>query len=307
MDNSVFVPNLAGKQPESSSISHPGAQVQTMRFKSFAAEHRQPDNNCHNMSLPRELRDIVFDELWKLELIRQLQFKGDAVESRYDNIKADQQHYLRGLPAWLVTHCWRGLPTWLLTNRSFLDEGMAQFHFKSAWSFSPSFGLSKKGEAAYRDTSLLNMSTARHLTIDTGFLRIGPQKIFSFSVENKPRLDRALRYLYQAPKLCTVRLSTVLHFPKSIDDIIALAVDLDYIDRIYLNICKFEFEVRDTDSENMTVWNILRLQLLLEVGRIGMTRVGGKKKARDEFVIKSDWLTGGSKGAFRITYEKSEK
>jgi hypothetical protein len=49
------------------------------------------------MSLPRELRNIIFHDLWKLEPIWQLQFRDDAVQLRYNNVEANQQHYLRGL------------------------------------------------------------------------------------------------------------------------------------------------------------------------------------------------------------------
>jgi hypothetical protein len=88
-----------------------------------------------------------------------------------------------------------------------------------------------------------------------------------------------------------------------------LVVELELLERFDLYIGKFEFSLRDTDSECMAVWNILRTRFLPEVERIGMKWVGEKGKAWDGFVMKSKagWLAGRSTRAFRITYEKSEK
>ena len=80
-------------------------------------------SNRSVLRLPRELRDLVYDQLWKMNpriLLLDLQGK-DYVEIHYRNYV--EIHY-RKLERPLV----QGLSKWLLTNKSVLSEALSQLH-----------------------------------------------------------------------------------------------------------------------------------------------------------------------------------
>jgi hypothetical protein len=133
----------------------------------------RPKDSSRFMSLPREIRNAIYHELWNLAPVRALSFDSHPAKLHYEAI--DVEHL----------RCVNGLPNWLLINRAFLSEGMAQFHLKATWIFEPKTVIryhtshyvrifptnpsetTPDSNVAPETTELLDLSTARGVTFRT--------------------------------------------------------------------------------------------------------------------------------------------
>ena len=92
--------------------------------------------------LPIELRDMVYDQLWRSKTRVTAHHKSTATGiwvgydvTVFDESELDLESATQG-PYWVWSRDWHsrysvGLPMWLLTNKQFLDEGMQQFRLKA--------------------------------------------------------------------------------------------------------------------------------------------------------------------------------
>ncbi|KAL1595733.1 hypothetical protein SLS60_009422 [Paraconiothyrium brasiliense] len=113
---------------------------------------------CHFFKCPREIRDMIYDNLWK-----QTPFMRIAWEAE------DNDFGPMGVKICALYDSWpdvpkgpkQPLPQWLLASKQMIAEGIKQFQDHSVWSVFTPYSLS--GE--YRLQSLLHPATAKHLVV----------------------------------------------------------------------------------------------------------------------------------------------
>ena len=113
------------------------------------------------MKLPRELRNMVYQELWKDTDVLSIQSKTPGI--------GIQVHYNKPLALPSPKH-WHfrsfeklHLPTWLLTSKMFLSEGHEQLLSNSTWHVVR--GTKGLGFDVIRPNPLLSLSIARYVTV----------------------------------------------------------------------------------------------------------------------------------------------
>ncbi|KAF2790725.1 hypothetical protein K505DRAFT_327376 [Melanomma pulvis-pyrius CBS 109.77] len=106
--------------------------------------------------LPRELRDYIYDELWKDTPCLQSRRSGSTTVAVY-KVKGAESFDRRA----------QDLPIWLLTSKLILEEAMEQFHRCSEWSTRAGvYGQS----GLFMPRSLLIPTTASMLSLPTVYL-----------------------------------------------------------------------------------------------------------------------------------------
>ncbi|KAF1923965.1 uncharacterized protein M421DRAFT_425307 [Didymella exigua CBS 183.55] len=86
--------------------------------------------NSRFESLPRELRDIVYHELWRFTPKVSAKYKGIDMQLLLRSNATDQassRPASQALP----------LPVWLRTRKSILHEGLAELQHSSSWTVGP--------------------------------------------------------------------------------------------------------------------------------------------------------------------------
>lgn len=114
---------------------------------------------CHFMHLPREIRNMVYAELWRQRPEFRVKCRNIYLQLSYD---MDTECY-----SWAEA---RGLPTWLQTCKAFCHEGLEELHLKLHWKAGPYhvFGEWEHQYSTFEersDTYLTNPATASELTI----------------------------------------------------------------------------------------------------------------------------------------------
>ena len=145
------------------------------------------------MSLPLEVREIIYDALWRLEPIRRVGYNGDMVKLHYDDIGTEE------------SPCRDGLPRWLLVNKAFLLEGMIQLDSKTMWVCEPArhnvptfSALSRPkqgnsyGDDARPNTQFLDLSKARRVMVRTLDPIFSPTSELDAPMCDKLRIRRIL-------------------------------------------------------------------------------------------------------------------
>ncbi|KAF2797650.1 hypothetical protein K505DRAFT_322405 [Melanomma pulvis-pyrius CBS 109.77] len=116
------------------------------------------------MQFAREIRDMVYHELWKETPNIKAPQRRSRLIARYDDSEdSDDSGSFepRGLPFW-----------WLLTSKAILEEGMAQFRRKEKWLSSPcncgetGFCLARPIKYSRKISPLLSPSRAREMTLN---------------------------------------------------------------------------------------------------------------------------------------------
>jgi hypothetical protein len=305
----------AKKLSKNGTISNLAAQLQAIRFGSFIREGYIPDNS-RVMSLPREIRNIIFHDLWKLASVQKLRFKGDLVKLYYDTADPSQQLYTRGLPIWL------------LTNKAFLLEGMEQFHLKTTSSFAPShihlspdayamrpFRPFVRNATGLPDNKLLNISTVRELTLRTQNPIMTQMMLLTIPFGDRAQIHRVIHHLPSRSSLRILRLSTEISNLEIIAHPQAWIVNLAWLERFNLQMVTFEYEVKGLEQiveprfESVPAWKKMERALVHEVKRIGKMWVGDKGRL-DVKVVSERLLHLGiwrSTRTWRIAYTKSKE
>lgn len=94
--------------------------------------------------LPLELRNQVYDELWKLNncVAAYHKYTGSGILAYYDGMDLSMRRVEHTLEIHRINGIWCSspgpdLPQWLLGNKQILREGMEQFRFKAVWNIWP--------------------------------------------------------------------------------------------------------------------------------------------------------------------------
>lgn len=269
------------------------AQVQAEQILHGDIEPQVKDKPSKNvfrfMDLPRELRDLVYDEAWKdTPHIKApyLDF-GAGTTVRYDRLLEKNQHL-------------EGLPTWLLTSKQMCEEGLAQFRLKAQWStccfdwLQAHDLLSKFGFDVFdsiEDTSMLDLWMA--LPNDTS--KTSPYLHLSMAhdiVFDNGELDQGVTYrldkyflagfaqvaqlFNKSPRLKVLRLPVLFSSPKGL---CPTMLDLSFLDTLnFLHLQTFEFEIcGDIDDVSTAIkQSDFRQVFEAEVHRVGRLLVGGE-------------------------------
>jgi len=94
--------------------------------------------------LPIELRNLVYDELWKLHncVAAYHKYTASGILAYYNGIDLTLQKVIHIPEVYRVNATWTsiaeaGLPKWLLGNKQMLREGIGQFRLKARWNIWP--------------------------------------------------------------------------------------------------------------------------------------------------------------------------
>lgn len=118
--------------------------------------------------LPREIRDLIYHELWRSKLPFTLIYKTSEFAISYE--LSSPSHGLRIAMPGLNRNRDSDIPApWFLTSKQFLDEAMEQFHRGSTWTF-----LSDRFSQYYTGSKLLLSPWKTH-TLDLGSIKICEQ------------------------------------------------------------------------------------------------------------------------------------
>jgi hypothetical protein len=97
------------------------------------------------MDLPRELRDVVYHEAWKLTPV----IVASANGLKLSHWSKDSHTYLRVTYPHDQARCVPlGLPQWLRTSKSMLNEGMVQLRREAVWRFTETNAIDMDESAA---------------------------------------------------------------------------------------------------------------------------------------------------------------
>ena len=279
----------------------------------------KPSKNVFRfMDLPRELRDLVYDEVWKNTphiKAPYLDF-GAGTTVRYDHL-LEENHHLEGLP------------TWLLTSKQMCEEGLAQFRLKAQWStccfdsLQARDLLSKFGFDVFdyiEDTSMLDLWMA--LAKDTS--KISPYLHLSMAhdiVFDHGELDQGVTYrldkyflagfaqvaqlFNESPKLKVLRLPVLFSSPEGL---CPKTLDLSFLDTFsFPQLQKFEFEIcGDINDVSIAIKRPdFRQVFEAEVHRVGRLLVGGEGQLsvkEENHRIRSEMILPGRKEDGNPTY-----
>jgi hypothetical protein len=141
--------------------SQPSEASSSKRSKMAAVPLVQAATTTSFFSLPRELRDEIYDHLWKSKAAFNVFYDGYEYKVHYSNTGYQEDWNGSGVKAVKSKRYWRNssASSWLFTNRQFLMEGAEQFLRQCTWTSV----TSDKGTPA-RPSKLsgnnINMSTA---------------------------------------------------------------------------------------------------------------------------------------------------
>lgn len=269
-------------------------------------EQHTPTNSLL-MALPREARNIIYHELWKLHPNSRISYQGASLSLHYNDPNANVED----------TRNSKGMPTWLLTNKAFFYEGREQFRLKSTWTFDcfptrrwlydprtnsyeaefrfPSLKLSdlsktlvskgakKVEDETVKDISLLDDSKVREITFKTQNPSIHTVKIFTIPFENREHIHHILETIQSRPnKLKALRLSTRFAYKKGYADPKKWMVNLTWLEQFGLRLDRFEYEASELEhmhkvgKEMRLTWKTMQRAFEEEIRRVGKVLVGGK-------------------------------
>jgi hypothetical protein len=255
------------------------------------------------MELPRELRNVVYDEVWKdTPHIKapHLDF-GIGTTVRYDHLIGGDQHL-------------EGLPTWLLTSKQMFEEGLVQFRLKAQWSFNSfhwvqlcdvkvSHGIGEyvrfKKVATYdlwrelrKDTSktspYLHPSMAHDIIFENW--KLSEEETCELIEESVPGFAPVAQLLNNSPNLKTLRLPVAVSY---LGSVYPTKVDLSLFDTLNLpQLQTFEFVIFSDVDEVEIISTAMKQFGVLQVFEAEVLRVGQ--------------LLVGSEGRLSIVDEKPE-
>jgi hypothetical protein len=183
-------------------------------------------------SLPREIRNMIYHELWKWELPRSLKINGTPVELHYGANKSQSPYSIEGMPQWP------------LVNKTFLWESMEELHFISTWLLEPSENLPGDLKHPDRlDTKLLNLSSARDVTFRIRLANLPESNKFSIPVKHRVHMQRVLEHIQPQllqSKLKVLRLKTEFYHDDEFPHPDAWTLDLAYLETLNLRLDRFE-------------------------------------------------------------------
>jgi hypothetical protein len=252
-------------------------------------ENKPSKNVFRFMALPQELRDLVYDEVWKdTPHIKApyLDF-GAGTTVRYDHLLVENRHL-------------EGLPTWLLTSKQMCEEGLAQFRLKAQWStccfdwLQAHDLLSKFGFDAFdsiedtpmldlwmalpKDTSktspYLHLSMAHDIVFNHGELEQGATcRLDEYFLAGFAQVAQLFN---KSPKLKVLRLPVLFSSPKGLRP---KMLDLSFLDTLsFPQLQTFEFEIYgETNYVSTAIKQYdFRQVFEAEVHRVGCLLVGGE-------------------------------
>ncbi|KAF2792719.1 hypothetical protein K505DRAFT_362634 [Melanomma pulvis-pyrius CBS 109.77] len=139
------------------SAAHPDAADEKRLRKKLRRNKGKTENVPFRFfHLPRELRDQIYDEVWKKHPMVTFPYRGLKLHIHYDGGHA----------------CSKYLPTWLLTNKSMLEEGLEQLARKSTTYWTPSINFI----TSTKPSPLLVPTHIRNLNVQLGDLKYTPDK-----------------------------------------------------------------------------------------------------------------------------------
>jgi hypothetical protein len=280
------------------------------------------------MALPREVRNIIYHELWKLHPVTRISFQDAMISLQYNNTNAED------------TYNSKGMPTWLLINKAFFLEGREQFRLMTTWTFDcfptkvwiydpytnsyeaefrfHSLELSDLSktltskeakdveDVPVKDTSIIDISTVRKITFKTQNPSIHTVKIFTVPFEDREHMHRILQTIQSKPNnLKVLRLTTKFGYKKGYADPKNWMVNLSWLEQFDLRLDRFEYEASELEQmhevgkEMRLTWKTIQPAFEEEVGRVGKVLVGGKAVMEVKVLSKRViWL-----GCWRSTLE----
>ncbi|KAJ4354804.1 hypothetical protein N0V95_003489 [Ascochyta clinopodiicola] len=141
-----------------------------------AAEMSAP--TCPDLSfetLPRELRNFIYAELWNHTPVIKARYRGVHMQMRFQATKSAEQAKEKIIRM-------HNLPIWLRTCKMVLHEGLEELRVKSTWTVGPyhapcSQTLHRRSGFAPRDTGqLFDPTVAGRLTLWTNSLELDPHQ-----------------------------------------------------------------------------------------------------------------------------------
>jgi len=185
------------------------------------------------MSLPLELREILYDTLWRLEPIRRIQYNGYMVRLHYDDFGTEE------------SPCRRGLPRWLLVNKAFLLEGMIQLDMMTMWAFEPA----PNGPAitARPNTQFLDLSRARRLTVRTRDPMVPHMFQFHIPIRDRTHIEPILK---TGLRLAVFRFRGVIRGWRILRDLHLWNLTLEWLERLQPRprVDRFEYEISGVEK-----------------------------------------------------------
>jgi hypothetical protein len=295
------------------------ARLEAVRF-GFSVRPEFKKDYSRILSLPREIRNAIYHELWKLGSVRALSFNGHPARLYYGAIDADHPR------------CVKGMPTWLLTNKAFLAEGMEQFHLKATWLFEPTpprFEASHyvrlfpnvppkilpSGRVIRQDTKVIDLSTARELTLRTHRPSIDWLKVFHIPADDRTYVYSILTRLESSSiKLKTLRFSTEFCYQQLLENPMDWRLQLGCLNKFQLQLDKFEYEVKGLEHlckphcENVAAWRLVQGAFAEAVKRVGKVWVGENGKLEVKVVKKRELHIGVWRSTldWKYTYAKTK-
>jgi hypothetical protein len=278
------------------------------------------------MALPRELRNAIFEELWKLGSNRVVQCEGHAVKLYYGGVDDTNQRTARGLPSWL------------LTNKTCFIEGMQQFSLRSivvveprqthtaairhpvSNYVSPGFALAKQAfvsiYTAGVNSKLFDLSTTRELNLKTSDPIRHLSRTFAIPLQGRPHITRLLKHLHymKRPYLQAFRLSTKFSYHQYIGNAPIWILNLKWLEQFRLRVDRFEYEIKGLEflhcpRETVAAWKHMQGAFSQEVTRIGRLFVDEEGKLEVKVLSKRVINMGVWRNTltWRFTFEKSKK
>lgn len=254
-----------------------GSSVLHLRY-SLNATTPAPTNSRLE-SLPRELRDIIYYELWKLTPRITAKHKGIDLQillRSQSNNQALKQVASRA----------SALPAWLRTCKLIFHEGLDTLQHWSSWTVGPYHtSLPSISPSSTTGSSVLNPTAAGKLTIWADSLEHeswrAPGAMFALGNSNMRYIDEVARRLDISNTVHTLRLKTEVQLCCKMcftgHEETGWHLDLSHIERLVSRLDLFEVEIRFFLSPFLNPVidrSTCRFSFAEEVKRVGRLWVG---------------------------------
>jgi hypothetical protein len=230
-------------------------------------------------SLPRELRNMVYHELWKFTPQIKTRRNGVDMQLLLRSQATDQSS------AWETSGAC-SFPAWLRTCKTTLLEGLEELQHLSSWTVGPvHIEKSPTPDLLCWGAGILNPTAAGKLTIWAEGLECNTEyrerAMFALNKSDMEYVDGLALHFNMARTICTLRLRTELQLCcrrcfRRYEEM-GWSLDLSCFERHVTRLEVFELELRFfmiPFSEPATDWSTCRSSFSAEVERVGRLWVG---------------------------------